>query len=441
MPTRLHDILGRLCLCALLSAQCLTVAAETLDNVVRTVIESHPSVRSSAALLDAAAERVRQAKSNYYPSVGMQAAANEAHDSQLGTRLDRSSRNADAFLRWNLFRGLADYHSVRMARHDREAADEDLADAHERVALQVAAVYLDVLRLRKRLAVAETYVTDTERLVDDVSKLVAAGKAAPADIEQVDVGHIEAQWEVAQLRGELSGAEQGYRLLTGMPPGELSEPGNEDAMAAISQDDMLEQVLATNPRIRASQARADARSEEVGVAGGALMPRVDVEFRKRLLSDINPDPVVESRDSAQVSLNYEMPLGGGSFSQKREAAARAASALADLDEARLEAQTSSTQLWNVWSEARHIAASLERRAQASDKVVAAYDQQFNAGRRSLQDLIAIRDEHRRAQADVIDNGHARQLGAMQILSLLGRLRESLDVSAASLAAGSGQPGD
>ena len=415
---------------ALCASWCWTASAESLDSVVQQVIESHPTVRSSAALLDAAAERVRQAKSNYYPTVGMQAAANEAHDSQLGTRLDRSSRNADAFLRWNLFRGLADYHSVRMATRDREAADEDLADAHERVALQVAAAYLEVLRLRRRLAVAEAYVSQTENLIEDVNKLVAVGKAAPADIEQVSVGHIEAQWEVAQLRGELAGAEQGYRLLTGTPPGELSEPGNDATMASISQDDMLDQVLATNPKVRAALARAAARSEEVGVAGGALMPRVDVEFRKRLLSDIKPDPVVESRDSAQVSLNYEIPLGGGAFSQKREAAAHMASALADVDEARLEAQTSSAQLWNVWSEARHIAASLERRAQASDKVVTAYDQQFNAGRRSLQDLIAIRDQHRRTQADVIDNAHAEHLGAMQILALLGRLRESLNVSAA-----------
>ena len=407
-----------------------SVQAESLSAAVQQVIDSHPNARSSAALLEASAERVRQAKSNFYPSVGLQAASNEAQDRQLGSRLNRSTRNADAFLRWNLFRGLADYHSVRMAKRDSEAASEDLADAHERVALQVAASYLDVLRLRRRLVVAEAYVEQTERLVADVRKLVAAGKTPPSDIDQVDVGHIEGQWEVAQLRGELAGAEQGFRLLTGALPGELNEPGLEIAMDAVSQDDMLTQVLVTNPRIRASQARAAARTEEVGVAGGALFPRLDIELRKRLLSDIKPDPVIESRESGQVSLNYEMPLGGGSFSAKREAQARMSAAFADMDQAILEAQTSSTQLWNVWSEARQIAATLARRAQASDKVVSAYDQQFNAGRRSLQDLITIRDEHRRAQADVIDNGNAQGLGAAQILALMGRLRESLHVSSA-----------
>ena len=404
-----------------------TAQAQTLSAAVQQVIDSHPDVRSSAALLTATAERVRQAKSNFYPAIGMQAASNEAQDRQLGARLNRSTRNADAFLRWNLFRGLADYHSVRMAKRDTEAAREDLADAHERVALQVAASYLDVLRLRRRLAVAQAYVEQSERLVADVRKLVAAGKTPPSDIDQVDVGLIEGQWEVAQLRGELAGAEQGFMLLTGALPGELNEPNLEVVMDSVTQDDLLSQVLLTNPRILASQARAAARTEEVGVAGGALFPRLDLELRKRLLSDIKPDPVIESRESAQVSLNYEMPLGGGSFSAKREAQARMAAALADLDGAILEAQTSGTQLWNVWREARQIAATLARRAQASDKVVSAYDQQFNAGRRSLQDLIVIRDESRRALADVIDNGNAQMLGAAQILALMGRLRESLHV--------------
>jgi outer membrane protein, adhesin transport system len=414
-------------LSGLIFAPGTTVQAESLSAAVQQVIDSHPNVRSSAALLEASSERVRQAKSNFYPTVGLQAASNEAQDRQLGARLNRSTRNADAFLRWNLFRGLADYHSVRMAKSDKEAANEDLADAHERVALQVAASYLDVLRLRRRLVVAEAYVEQTARLVADVRKLVAAGKTPPSDIDQVDVGLIEGQWEVAQLRGELAGAEQGYRLLTGALPEALHEPGLETAMDTISQDDMLSQVLVTNPRIRASQARAAARTEEVGVAGSALFPRLDIELRKRLLSDIKPDPVIESRESGQVSLNYEMPLGGGSFSTKREAQARMSAAFADMDQAILEAQTSSTQLWNVWSEARQIAATLARRAQASDKVVSAYDQQFNAGRRSLQDLIVIRDEYRRAQADVIDNGNAQGLGAAQILALMGRLRASLHI--------------
>ena len=409
-------------------ASSASVHAESLSAAVQQVIDSHPNVRSSAALLEATAERVQQAKSNFYPSVGLQAASNEAQDRQLGARLNRSTRNADAFLRWNLFRGLADYHSVRMAKRDNEAASEDLADAHERVALQVAASYLDVLRLRRRLMVAEAYVEQTERLVADVRKLVAAGKTPPSDIDQVDVGLIEGQWEVAQLRGELAGAEQGFRLLTGSLPGELSEPGLGATMDAVSQDDMLTQVLVTNPRIRASQARAAARTEEVGVAGGALFPRLDIELRKRLLSDIKPDPVIESRESGQVSLNYEMPLGGGSFSAKREAQARMSAAFADMDQAILETQTSSTQLWNVWSEARQISTTLARRAESSNKVVTAYDQQFNAGRRSLQDLIAIRDEQRRAQADVIDNGNAQGLGAAQILALMGRLRESLHIA-------------
>ena len=44
------------------------------------VQEDHPNVRSSQALLEAAGEQVKQAKSNFYPSLGVEAQVNEERD-------------------------------------------------------------------------------------------------------------------------------------------------------------------------------------------------------------------------------------------------------------------------------------------------------------------------------------------------------------------------
>ena len=239
-------------------------------------------------MLDAAREQVQQAKSNFYPSIGVEALANHERDRQFGTPLDRDTRSVDGFVRWNLFRGLSDYHTVRMAKHDKQAATEDLAAAHEKVALQVTAAYLEVLRLRERLELTSAYVTQNKRLADDVGKMIEVGKSPSADADQVNVGLIEAEWQVAQLRGQLAGAEKTYELLAGHVPPELADPSMERAMADAHRDQMMEEVLLESPRVLASQARAAARTEEVGVAGGALLPQVTLEFRERIKSDITP---------------------------------------------------------------------------------------------------------------------------------------------------------
>lgn len=426
MPSRLEAAhLWPLLLATVLACACLPVQAEPLSRVVERVLEQHPDIRTSQALLNAAGERVRQARSNFYPRVGMDAALAEGQDAQFDIPLDRSTRRSDLFLRWNLFRGLADRHSVRMAEQDSLAAQADVADAHENVTLQVTVAYVEVLRLRQRLALAEAYVAEARRLGEEVDKRVRAGKSPAADRAQTRMSQVEANLQLAQLRGELEGAEQRYQLLTGAKASDLADPGFDTAVPELNVDALMDQVLAENRRVRAALARAAARAEEVGVAGGALFPSLDLELRKRLLTDIDPAPSTETRSYSQVVLNYEVPLGGSTYSRKREAVARKEAALAAADSALLQARTNLGQLWSIWREAVRIAPELGERAAASEQVVAAYDLQFNAGRRSLQDLISIRAERHRARAEVIDNRNEQLQGAAQILNLLGRLRSTL----------------
>lgn len=399
--------------------------AEPLAQVVDRVLAQHPDVRTRQALLTATGERIRQARSNLYPRVGIDAALAEGQDAQFDVPLDRSTRRSDLFLRWNLFRGQADRHTIRMMEQETQAAEADLGDVNETVALQVTAAYMEVWRLRQRLALSEAYVAESQRLGEDVGKRARAGKLPPSDVAQTRMGLAEAKLQLAQLRGQLDGAEANYRLLTGDKAGELADPRLDVAVPETGLDDLMEQVLLENRRVRASQARAMARAEEVSVASGALYPSLDLELRKRLMTEIEPAPSTETRSYSQLILNYEVPLGGANQSRKREAVARKEAAQAAVDSALLQARANLGQLWASWREAVRIAPELVERAEASEQVVAAYDLQFSAGRRSLQDLISVRGERQRARAEVIDNRNEQIQGAAQILTLLGRLRATL----------------
>lgn len=401
-------------------------SAETLRQAVEGVLQRHPDVHSGRSLLLAAGERIQQARSAFYPNVGLESVAAEARDRDLGVGArDRSTRRTDVFLRWNLFRGLADRHALRMAEADNLAAGDELADAQEGVALEMTFAYLEVLRLRQRMELAQAYLRDSQRLAEDVAKRAAAGKVAAADLDQARMSVIEAQWQLAQLRGQLSGAEARYELLAGHAPDGLEAPDLMRTATLIKREAMMQEVVAGNPRVRAVLGRAQARAEEAGVAGGAVYPTLSMDLRKRLQSDIDPLPVSDTRDNAQLMFNYEVPLGGATYSRRREAVARHAAAQATADSVLLAARTSLGQVWSAWDEARRIAPQLAERVETGGRVVSAYDLQFAAGRRSLQDLIGIRAEYFRALSEAVDNRYEQQQGAAQVLSLLGRLRATV----------------
>ena len=410
--------------CALLLAS-LPVAAETLPEAMRLVLQQHPEIRAGQAQLNASGERLLQARSNYFPTLGLDGAASDARDVDLGIPRDRTTRRADVFLRWNLFRGLADRQGQRVAEYDRLSADAGLIDAREQVALQLVRAYLDVLRLRRQLALGEAYLGEHQRLTEEVRIRVRNGRVSAADLEQVRATLIQARLQQSQLRAQLRSAEAFYTLLVGAPPGELSEPALE--ISAVSQDleGLLQQVHAGNPQVRAAMQSASARAEEVGVAAAALMPSFDLELRKRLVSEIDPIPQVDARQSAQILFNYQLPLGGASFSRKREAVQRklAAQAIADTELLRVRGEIA--ERWSVWQEARAIAVELADRVEASDRVVQAYDLQFAAARRSSNDLIVARADRYRAASDQLDNRIQLLSSSAQVLSLLGLLESSV----------------
>ncbi len=399
--------------------------AASLPDVVSKVLQDHPDARTAQALLHAAEEQVSQARSNYFPTVGLDAVATDATDTQFGAPLDRTSRRTDAYVRWNLFRGQADRQGVKAAEFSREAADADREQTHEQVALQVTETYLELLRLRNLLALQEEYNADLLRLSDTVRKREEAGRVPTADLDQVRVSLIQIESQQAQLRGQLRGVEQQYRLLVGTDPDELTEPAIEDAAASLGQDALNAQVLSGNRRVRAAMERAAARAEEVGIANSRLYPTLDLEIRKRLQTDVNPVPVTDTKKSTQFQLSYQMPLGGTNFSRKREAVERKLAAQAAAESELLRARADLAQQWAAWQEVRGIAPHLTERVDASHRVVKAFDLQFEAARRSLTDLIAIRGERNQAQADQINNRIDQLTASARVLTLLGGLRQSL----------------
>lgn len=401
------------------------VAAASLAETVRQVLQRHPDIRSSAALLNAQEERLIQARSNYYPTVGLDGAASNATDLDFGTPRDRTTRRVDTFLRWNLFRGFGDRQVLRTAEYDRLAASADLEAMQEQVALQVIESYLDVLRLRRLLALGAGYIAELQRLSEAVRLRAEDGRVAAADKDQVRASLIQAQLQQSQLRGQLRGTEERYRLLVGAAPGELIEPVIDGSATGPSLDALMQQAIAGNHRVQAALQRAAARGEEVGVVAAGLYPSFDLELRKRLVSEINPVPQIDTRNSTQIQFSYQMPLGGASFSRKREAVERKLAAQAAADNELLRAHSELVERWAAWQEMHAIAPQLAERAEASEQVVKAYDLQFAVARRSITDLIAVRGERYRAQSDLLDNRVGQLVSSARVLSLLGRLRQSV----------------
>ncbi len=418
-PRRLAVVLAA---CGLLGAPAY---AAPLPSVVDKVLLQQPSVRSAQALLRATEAQITQVRSDFLPSLGLSYRNSDARDETQGRPVDRNVRRSDASLRWNVFNGAADTSRLRSAAFSRDAADADLDSVLEQVAFEITETYADVVRLRQTMSSLQATIARQERVEASVAQRVDAGRISSAELDLMHVRLIQSRTLLGQLRAQLGTAEYRYRLLTGEAPNELVPPGIRSKTVENDIDALVERIHERNPRLRAALQRSSARKADIGVARGSFFPAVDLSVNKRLDNNTSPVPVSDTDRAAQLQVSIDIPLGGKNLGRHSEAVERHQAAQADADDLLLKVSREITDLYRQFTEAREIAPLTERRVVAAQRVAAAYELHFEAGRRSLNDLSIAQEDLFSAQRALIENRAQQTTLQAQLLSLAGELRETL----------------
>ena len=418
-PRRLAVLLAA---CGLLGA---TAHAAPLPSVVDKVLLQQPSVRSAQALLRATEAQITQVRSDFLPSLGLTYRNSDARDETQGRPVDRNVRRSDASLRWNVFNGAADTSRLRSAAFSRDAADADLDSVLEQVAFEITETYADVVRLRQTMSSLQATIARQEKVEASVAQRVDAGRISSAELDLMHVRLIQSRTLLGQLRAQLGTAEYRYRLLTGEAPSDLVTPGIRSKTVENDIDALVERIHERNPRLRAALQRSSARKADIGVARGSFFPAVDLSINKRLDNSTSPVPVSDTDRAAQLQVSIDIPLGGKNLGRHSEAVERHQAAQADADDLLLKVSREITDLYRQFAEAREIAPLTERRVVSAQRVAAAYELHFEAGRRSLNDLSIAQEDLFSAQRALIENRAQQTTLQAQLLSLAGELRETL----------------
>ncbi|HOY00719.1 MAG TPA: TolC family protein [Zoogloea sp.] len=422
LPLPARRLAAALAACGLLGTPAL---AAPLPVVVDKVLLQQPSVRSAQALLRAAEAQITQVRSDFLPSLGLSYRNSDARDETQGRPVDRNVRRSDASLRWNVFNGAADTHRLRAAGFTRDAADADLDSVLEQVAFEITEAYADVVRLRQTMTSLQGTIARQEKVEANVAQRVDAGRISSAELDLMHVRLIQSRTLLGQLRAQLGTAEYRYRLLTGEAPDDLITPGIRPTDRDADMDALVERIHERNPRLRAALQRSSARKADIGVARGSFFPAVDLSINKRLDNSTLPVPVSDTDRAAQLQVSIDIPLGGKNLGRHSEAVERHQAAQADADDLLLKVSREITDLYRQLGEAREIAPLTERRVIAAQRVAAAYELHFEAGRRSLNDLSIAQEDLFNAQRALIENRAQQTTLQAQLLSLAGELRETL----------------
>jgi len=431
MSRAMQSCLLRLGLAALAGSAVAAPALSPVAVSVQRAIEGNPAVAASFNAFRAANEEIDVAAGAWKPRVDAVAdagrrtlgysvpiAGNPSPEfTQTGVRLELSQ------LLWD---GFATRNEVDRLGHAKLLRWFEFLDTTERLGLDAARAYYDVVRTRRFVELAEENYVQHKVTYDHVQSRVQAGVGRGVDLEQVAARVAQAESTLVTERAGLHDATARYLRIVGtLPPAEtvsavtMSRPLPSTAAAALEQAQAQSPVVAASiENLRGARAAAEGRKS-------AFQPRV--EARAFGADGRNLDGnLYERRDAgAGVVLTWNLFNGGSDAARERQYASLLTQAenLRDkaCDDTRERVAVAFNDVRRLDEQLRH----LDRNVVAIRKARDAYRQQFEIGRRSLLDLLNAENELTTARRSYADSEADLAIAIVRTHAAIGTLVAAL----------------
>jgi adhesin transport system outer membrane protein len=415
-------------------------SAQGVEDVVRRALDYHPAIKASAARKDAADERIRVERGGLLPSVNFRGSTGLQYVESPGTR-GRGTRapgsepyttlwrnEAGLFVTQLLWDGYLTRNTVEQARASALAAGHRVGDAREQTALQAVAAYIDILRNREFVRLAQINLGQHGAIMNGIVQQSRQGRATEADVSQARTRHALADSNLKLRIGQLREAEVRFEETVGdKAPTALRLPGLPTALARGDSKEWRTKAETQNFGVRVAEAEVRSREFAHKATAGLLHPRVEGEVSGRYGHNLDGVRGSNTDLRALLVVTWNLYRGGSDTARRRETMANMVAARYDADDARRAARERMGLALAQLEANRARTGPLTQRVAASQAVVVQYARQFEAGQRSLLDRLDVQNELFIAQAELADVRHTSIFNYYSVLAAAGELVASMGV--------------
>jgi adhesin transport system outer membrane protein len=408
--------------------------AASLQEVVSLAISTNPEVGEVSNDRRAIDQELRQGRALYYPQVDLRAASgvewseNDTTSASLDDQRTRWRKEASVTLSQLLFDGFfADSEVERQTSRVKSAAYR-VQESAEFVGLDAVEAYLEVLRHRERVILAEENVGVHSSRLGQVQQRAQAGGGNIADVRQAEARLANAESALVQTQGNLRDAEALYIRVVGQAPDTLDAPFIPLDAIPPDLDAAVNAAVENSPTV--AFARQDVRTAEADVKQqeASLYPDLRLELSTSVNDDVDGRDRSEYDASALVVLRYNLYRGGADTARIREFKWRLAEAIDAMHTNERRVSEDTRVSWNAIEVSRSNVEILTREVTADELTVNAYRQQFDIGQRGLLDLLDADNELYLARDSLITATYAEVFANYRLLATMGALQKSLGIT-------------
>lgn len=436
---RLTVLAAALCACGASWAQAMRAAEDaaserklphrTLRDVAQQAVLNSPEVRARWHAFQEASEEVGVARGGFLPRVDATAGkGREKLDQPSAGINDKNYTRHGHVLSLNqmLFDGLLTYNEVKRAGRARLVRYFEFLDASENVALEAARAYLDVVRFRYRVHLAEKNYIEHRIAFEQLKRRAESGVGRRVDVEQAGSRLALADVNLTTESANLHDVTARFTRIVGeAPPQVLFMPGLLSHGAPTNMDAALQVALEHNPALRASIENSEAAQYDLAARRSAFSPKVELRARNDSANNVLGVPGDRSNNVVEAVVTYNLFNGFSDVYRNRQFAERKNIALDQREKACRDMRQTLSIAYNDIGRLNDQLSFIGIQVSLVEKTRDAYRDQFNIGQRSLLDLLDTQNELFNAQLAQVNADVDVSLAYVRSYAGMGRLLEKL----------------
>ena len=410
----------------------LSRAAEPLPANLKAVAQqavlNSPEVTSKWHNLKAAEEEIGVARGSFLPRVDLTAGGGR-ESLTLPSPSQRTEYTRTGYLlslNQMIFDGFATRNEVRRLDKARLVRYYELLDASENTALEAARAYLDVLRYRALVTLAEDNYVQHKATYEQVLRRTQSGVGRRVDFEQAGSRLALAEINLTTETANLHDVSARYQRLVGSPPpAGVVAPGALSSALPANAKQAIDTLYQKNPSLLAAIENIESAQYDVNARRAAYLPRLD--FRASTDNTNNYLGVDGDRkyNVAELVVSWNLFNGGADRARERQYAERRNIALDLREKACRDTRQTLLIAYNDVRRLTEQSAYLTTQVSLLEKTLVAYRDQFNVGQRTLLDLLDTENELLSARRNTVNANNDLSLSYLRTYAGMGTLLEVL----------------
>ncbi len=437
MMRRSKSVVGKGFKAALLGSaflwQATAAQAISVTEAIEVALSTNPDIGIVASNREAVDQELRQARGLYLPQIDVSAGYGTGFIDDISVRNDgneprtQNPHEVILTLQQRLFDGFEASSTVEREQSRVESAASRVLENSEVLALDVIGAYLEVLRTRELVKLAERNLEVHIDILESLKARLSGGGGSRADVTQTEVRVSRARATLTTNFNLLRDAEASYTRIVGQFPNDLSSPEAPSDALPANLDDAVDLAIRNNLTTKIFEADVDTAEAEITLAEVPLYPSLSIEGITEYNDDLTGTQAYEFNNTLMLRVNWNLFRGGIDRAARQEAINRLNESKNRRWRAQLESEREMRQSWFALEANRESVTDLENAVRFSRETRDAYVQQFEVAQRTLLDVLDAENELFVSASELVTAQTNEVLATYRVLAVSGALMTTLGI--------------